>query len=207
MRAIELENDRGDAGESADRRHQQNQEAAVVLQDGVAADVREPAAKHQRVDKHEIEGDENVPTDQEPRQQPQRVRHQKERHDAGRERNEGAWPSVDDADRLRHLPEAGKKRILGFLAGHVRPQFLRSATKRAAARSTSPLGPKIESAESAFARRSRSLRLAPSTPSWVTKVVLPRAASAPAGLPSAAASPSTSSRSSAIWKASPSARP
>src|SRR3954454_13867 len=207
MRAVELEEDCGDAGEGADRRHQQDQEAAVVLQDGVAADMRQPATEDQRIDQHEIGGDEDVPADQEPRHQPQRVRQQEERHDADRDRNEGARPRVDDADRLRHPPEAGKKRILGFPAGHLRLQFLRSATKRAAARSTSPLGPKIESAESAFASRSRTLCLAPSTPSWVTKVVLPRAASAPAGLPSAAASPSTSSRSSAIWKASPSARP
>ena len=85
--------------------------------------------------------------------------------------------------------------------------LLTRALARAAARSTSPLAPKIDSALSARAKRSRTRCLAPSMPSWVTKVVLPSTASCPVCFPSAAASPSTSSRSSAIWKASPSARP
>jgi len=69
--------------------------------------------------------------------------------------------------------------VLVQFPGHIRIQFLRSATNRAAARSTSPLAPKIESAVSARAKRSRTRCLAPAIPSWVTKVVLPNAASCP----------------------------
>src|ERR1700738_3122222 len=151
MVVAEFEQDGGNAGEGAERGHQQNQKAAVILQHRVAADMRKPAAKHQGVDQQQIKHDEDIPADQEARHQPHRGR-----------------------------------------------QFLRSATNRAAARSTSPLAPKIASAESARPKRSRTRCLAPSIPSWVTKVVLPKAASLPVSLPRAVASPSTSSRSSAI---------
>ena len=94
-----------------------------------------------------------------------------------RDGDEGARPRIDHAHRLRQFPEANKV-LVEFLVGrHRRAQFLRSATKRAAARSTSPLAPKIDSADRPRASRSRTRCLAPSMPSWVTKVVLPSAAS------------------------------
>src|SRR5450432_539274 len=160
--------------------------------------MRDPAAKYHDVGEHQIERNENIPADQQARHQPPRAGQEEERCDSNRDRNKGARPRIDHANRLGHFPEAGKKRIFDFLVRHRRLQFFRSATKRAAARSTSPLAPKIESAVSARARRSLTRCLAPSMPSWVTKVVLPSAASCPVCLPSAAASPSTSSRSSAI---------
>src|SRR6195256_5501230 len=165
------------------------------------------AAKDHDVGEQQGAGNENIPADEETSDQPLRAGQKEERHDSKHHRTEQPRPRVDHANRLGHLPEADKKRIFGFLVRLRRLQFFRSATKRAAARSTSPLAPKIESAVSARASRSRTRCLAPSMPSWVTKVVLPNAASWPVCLPSAAASPSTSSRSSAIWKASPSARP
>src|SRR6266436_2846576 len=207
LRCAEFEHDRGDAGKRADRSYQQDQKAAIVLQHRVTADMGEIAAKHHDAGEHQIERNENIPANQETGDQPQRARQQKERRDTDGDRKENARPRIDHADRPRHLPEAEQYRIVGLFACHRRLQFLRSATNRAAARSTSPLAPKIESAVSARANRSRTRCLAPSIPSWVTKVVLPKVASCPVCLPSAAASPSTSSRSSAIWKASPSARP
>src|SRR5882757_8561065 len=175
MRLAEFEYDRSDTREGAERRHQQDHEAAIVLQYGVAPDMGKPAAQHHGVDEQQIHRDEDIPADQQPRHQPQRGRQQEERHDADRNRNEGARPRIDDADRHRHFPESNKV-LFEFLAHRAlsrESQFFRSATNRAAARSTSPLAPKIDSAESARARRSRTRCLAPSMPSWVTKVVLP----------------------------------
>ena len=75
-----------------------------------------------------------------------------------------------------------------------------SSTRRASA----PNGSRAASAsETSASSRSRA-RATPSTP---TNVALPAAASFPVGLPTVAASPSTSRRSSAIWKASPRMRP
>src|SRR5258705_3039375 len=205
MRYAEFEHDRGDAGECAKRGYQQNQKAPIILQHRVTANMRETAAKHHDVGEHQIQRNENIPTDQEPGNQPQRARQHEEGGHADGDGNESARPRIDHAHRFWQFPESNK--VLVQFRGHIRAQFLRSATNRAAARSTSPLVPKIESAVSARANRSRTRCLAPSIPSWVTKVVLPNAASCPVCLPSAAASPSTSSRSSAIWNASPSARP
>src|SRR5258705_10427229 len=167
--------------------------------------MRQIAANHHGVGKHQIKRNENIPTDQETGDQPERARQHEERHHADGDRNEHARPRIDHAHRFWQFPESNK--VLVQFPGHIRIQFLRSATNRAAARSTSPLAPKIESAVSARAKRSRTRFLARAIPSWVTKVVLPNAASCPVCLPSAAASPSPSSRSSPTWTSSPSARP
>src|SRR4029077_18217037 len=83
----------------------------------------------------------------------------------------------------------------------------RSATNRGAIFSTSASRPTMPSAVSDSATNCFSRALAPSRPSTLTNVPLPSAASVPVALPTVAASPSTSSRSSAIWKASPSSVP
>ena len=96
-----------------------------------------PAAQHHGVDQHQIERDEDIPADQQPRHQPQRARQQEERDDADRDRDEGARPRIDHADRPRHLPEADKE-ALRFLARHALPVSScarrRSARRRAARR-------------------------------------------------------------------------
>ena len=88
-----------------------------------------------------------------------------------------ARPRIDHAHGHSTVSRNGRSSgLVGLrpsLSAIGRLQFLRSATKRAAARSTSPLAPKIDSAASARASRSRTRCLAPSMPSWVTKVVLP----------------------------------
>src|SRR5262245_53854700 len=74
-------------------------------------------------------------------------------------------------------------------------------TNRAASRRISALAPKGASNAIASASSTPSRALALSTPSAATRVAFP--ASLPVALPSRAASPSRSSRSSAIWKARP----
>src|SRR5260370_8607746 len=150
--------------------------------------MRQIAAKHHGVGEHQIERNENIPTDQETGDQPQRARQHEERHHADGDRNEHARPRIDHAHRFWQFPESNK--VLVQFPGHVRIQFLRSATNRAAARSTSPLAPKIESAVSARSKRSRTRCLAPSIPTWVTKVVLPNAAPCPVSFPSPPPPPS-----------------
>ena len=84
-------------------------------------------------------------------------------------------------------------------------QLVRWATKAIVSRRASASGPKAASAAFASALSAASRDLASATPSTDTSVAL--LSSLPVALPSVAASPSTSSRSSAIWKAAPSRSP
>ncbi len=86
-------------------------------------------------------------------------------------------------------------------------QTLRSATNFAPAISTSADLPNGLSAASASLTIVRSRAFAPSIPRMPTMVALPASASLPVCLPTSAGSPSTSSRSSAIWNAWPTAAP
>ena len=86
-------------------------------------------------------------------------------------------------------------------------ETLRSATNFAPAISTSADLPNGFSAASASPTMVRSRAFAPSIPRMPTIVALPASASLPVCLPTSAGSPSTSSRSSAIWNAWPTAAP
>ena len=77
------------------------------------------------------------------------------------------------------------------------------STNRAASRKSSALCSNKSRCATAWRTKSSACARARSTPRIETNVAFPAAASAPTGLPVSAAEPSTSSRSSAIWKARP----
>src|SRR5262249_30975804 len=83
----------------------------------------------------------------------------------------------------------------------------RSATNFAPATRTEAAAPNGASPVSASSTSVRRRALAPAGPRMPTMVALPASASLPVCLPTSAGSPSTSSRSSAIWNAWPTAEP
>src|SRR5262245_10932637 len=157
----------------------------------------------------EIEGDADVPTDQNPGH-PAKLLCVKRQHchdgETDDDREQEPRPREENAERhrpfsLRHAGLVMTPRV------PIRPiaQARREAMTRARCLSVTAHSPKGARAASASSTSvSRRARVA-STPSNATSVALPRSASLAAALPIAAASPSASRRSSTSWKAWPKA--
>src|SRR6185437_16789476 len=97
--------------------YEQDQEAAIVLQYGVALHAAVLAPPHHEIHQREIERGEGVPSDEQARHQPRRRRQQEERDDAKRDRNKGARPRVNYSHGFRKSPET-KKGLFELVAGH-----------------------------------------------------------------------------------------
>src|SRR5215472_7646180 len=116
---------------------------------------------------------------------------------------------------LRQLAQIGRKidlveqrrpignRACWFCVQYCAPHVRRVITNRAASRKSSALCSNKSRWATAWRIKSSACARARSTPRIETKVALPAAASAPTGFPVSTAEPSTSRRSSAIWKARP----
>src|SRR4051794_38955130 len=106
---------------------------------------------------------------------------------------------VDPVKERRPVRDSGGAFIQGTGSCHVR----RLTTNRATCRNSSARLSNNSRWAMAWPTRSWACARARSTPRIETNVALPAAASAPTAFPVSAATPSTSSRSSAIWKARP----
>ena len=119
---------------------------------------------------------------------------------ARRSEHEPIDARVEIAERTQALPQFVDARVVARWRGHV-GQILRAATNADSSRSRSARRPNGASARSAVWHSSAASWRAPATPLNDTNVVL--RASSRTALPVSAGSPSTSSRSSMIWNASP----
>ena len=107
--------------------------------------------------------------------------------------------------RNRRVEPCHTATTLFFLGRKPAASRLRTSRPTTTSKAAQQVGPGVEALQmgGGLVGQQRRLGAGRSTPITVTKLALPRRVLAPAALPMASASPSASSRSSAIWKASP----